>query len=198
MSKWSKKDFRAALVTLLVAGSIFLATPGKGQTGSSEGNKAERTREIILQVLNNYFTRGTTISSLYLRVFSDGTAECHTEKFTGEEKDVTKRKILGAKGFEELKAVINGPNFPEIKKRYELNYPVVDSWMEWLITVQHPNGEQSIQVANFSPASELYKNQAYPDALVKLGCSILKIREEVFDDPYAYSKIKCPHEPSEH
>jgi hypothetical protein len=50
--------------------------------------------------------------------------------------------------------------------------------MEWTIAVRPPNGEQSIPVANFSPASELYKNQAYPDALVKLGCSILKRREE--------------------
>jgi hypothetical protein len=117
--------------------------------------------------------------------FSDPTAECHTEKFTGEEKDVTKRKVLGTKEFEKLKAISNAPNFLDIKKRYELSHPVVDSWMEWTIAVRPPNGEQSIQVANVSPASELYKNQAYPDALVKLGCSILKRREEVFDHPYA-------------
>jgi hypothetical protein len=198
MPKRPKKYSRAPLVLLLAVGSIFLTGRSEGQTGSSEGNKAERTREIILEVMNNHFTRGTTIPSLYLRVFSDGTAECHTEKYSGEEKDVAKRKVLGTKEFEKLKAVINEPNFPDIKKRYELNYPVADSWMEWTITVQHPNGTQRIQVLNFSPVSELYKNQAYPDALVKLGCSILKIREEVFHDPYAYSKIRCPHEPSQH
>jgi hypothetical protein len=197
MSMRPKKYSQAALVFLLAVGSIFLASGSEGQTGSSEGNKAERTREIILEVMNNHFTRGTTIPSLYLRVFSDGTTECHTEKFTGEEKDVTKRKVLGPKEFENLKAVINDPNLPDIKKRYELNYPVVDSWMEWTITVQHPNGAQRIQVPNFSPVSELYKNQAYPDVLVKLGCSILRIREEVFHDPHAYSKIRCPHEPSQ-
>jgi hypothetical protein len=198
MSKRPNKYSQVGLVFLLAAGSVFLTGGSEVQTGPSDGNKAGRTREIVLEVMNEHFTRGTTILSLYLRVFSDGTAECHTEKFSGEEKDVTKRKVLGTKEFEKLKAVINEPNFPDIKNRYELNYPVADSWMEWTITVQHPNGAQSIQVANFSPASELYKNQAYPDALVKLGCSILKIREEVFADPYAYSKIKCPHEPSEH
>ena len=197
MSKLPKKYSPVALVFLLAVGSIFLTGGSEGQTGPSDGNKAGRTREIILEVMNKHFTRGTTIPSLYLRVFSDGTAECHTEKFSGEERDVTKRKVLGAKEFEKLKAVINEPNFPDIKKRYELNYPVADSWMEWTITVQHPNGTQRIQVLNFSPVSELYKNQAYPDALVKLGCSILKMREEVFDDPYAYSKVKCPHEPSQ-
>jgi hypothetical protein len=183
MSKRPKKYSRAALVFLLAVGSIFLTSGGEGQIGSSEGNKSQRTREIILEVMNKHFTRGTTIPSLYLRVFSDGTAECHTEKFSGEEKDVTKRKVLGTKEFEKLKAVINEPNFRDIKKRYELNHPVVDSWMEWTITVQHPNGVQRIQVLNFSPVSEVYKNQAYPDALVKLGCSILKIREEVLRRP---------------
>lgn len=197
MPECSKKDFRAMLVSVLVAGSIFFTAGSGAQIGSLAANQAERN-EIILEVMNKHFTRGTTIPSRYLTVFSDRTAECRTQKFTGEEKDVTRRKVLGTKEFGKLRAIINEPNFLDIEKRYELNHPVVDSWMEWTIAVRHPNGEQSIQVANFSPASELYKNQAYPDALVKLGCSILKIREEVFDDPYAYSKIRCPNEPSEH
>jgi hypothetical protein len=47
--------------------------------------------------MNRHFTVGKKIPSLYLRVFSDGTAECHTEKFW-EEADVTKTKVLGGRG----------------------------------------------------------------------------------------------------
>jgi hypothetical protein len=59
---------------------------------------------------------GKKIPSLYLRVFSDGTAECHTEKFW-EEADVTKTKVLGPGELEELKAIVNRPNLLDVEKR---------------------------------------------------------------------------------
>jgi hypothetical protein len=54
--------------------------------------------------------------------------------------------------------------------------------MEWDIKV--PNGwhKQKIKVLNFSPASARKKNQPYPPALLKLGCLIWKLRNDVFGD----------------
>jgi hypothetical protein len=75
---------------------------------------------------------------------------------------------------------------------------VVDSWMEWDIKLQHPGSVQRIRVASFSPDSARERNQLYPDALIKLGCSILKIRNDVYGDARPHSKTDCPDFPSIH
>jgi len=170
----------------------------EGKIDSSRDGKVEQSRKIILEVMNRHFTMGQRIPSIYLRVFSDGTAECHTQKYSRSDKDVTKTKVLSAETLEKLQAVLNDPDLLQVKKRYELMRGVVDSWMEWDITVQHPGTEESIQIANFSPSSAREKKQPYPDALVKLGCSILKIRGDVYGDADSGYEADCPDTPSNH
>jgi len=146
-------------------------------------------------VINKHFTVGKKIPSVYLIVFSDGTAVCHTEKFW-DEADVTKTKALSAEELGKLKAVISEPKLLDVKKRYELMHFVIDSWMEWDIKLQHPGSVQRIQVVSFSPDSARERNQPYPDALVNLGCSILRIRNDVYGDARSYNMVDCPDFPS--
>ena len=169
-----------------------------GGVGAAESKRADHGQKLILEVINKHFTVGKKIPSVYLRIFSDGTAECHTEKFTGKEKDLTKTKVLSAEEFEKLKAAINEPELLDVKKRYELMHFVVDSWMEWDIKVQHHSSVQRIRVASFSPSSARKRNQPYPNALVELGCSILKIRDDVYGDTQTYSEADCTDSPSVH
>ncbi len=184
---------RTGCMALLIAFSIFFMTWSEGGIGAAESNGADHGRKLILEVINRHFTMGKKIPSAYLRVFSDGTAECHTEKFTGKEKNLTKTKVLGAGEFEQLKEVISDPEMLDVEKRYERMHFVVDSWMEWDIKVQHQGGVQRIQVASFSPTSARERNQPYPNALVRLGCSILKIRNGVYGDVDIRSISDCPN-----
>ena len=176
---------------------MFLMTSSRGETWPSANSKAERGHKIILEVMNRHFTMGKKIPSLYVRVFSDGTAECHTEKYN-KEKDVAKMKVLSVDEFERLKAAMNEPDLLNVKEKYGLMHFVVDSWMEWDIAVQHASGVQRIKVASFSPASAREKLQPYPDALVKLGCSILEIRDDVYGDARPYLQYDCPDSASFH
>ena len=180
---------RAGFLTLLVVVSAFIMIRGEGEFGI--WSDAAPGRKIILEVINRHFTVGKKIPSIYLRVFSNGTAECHTEKFW-DEADVVKTKVLSEEEFERLKAVINDPNLLDVQKRYELMHFVVDSWMEWNIKLAHSGMVQRIQVVSFSPDSARERNQPYPDALVKLGCSILRTRNEVYGGVRLYSKADCP------
>jgi hypothetical protein len=86
---------RLGLMTLFIVGSTLLLAQREGMTDASENSKAERVQKVILEVMNYHFTVGKKIPSVYLRVFSDGTAECHTEKYMGLETDVVKTRILG-------------------------------------------------------------------------------------------------------
>lgn len=177
---------RAALLTLFVAEAVVYG----GQNNSTEAANALTTgpsSRVTLEVINRHFTVGKKIKSVYVRVFSDGTAECHTEKYW-DEPDNVKRKVLAPDDFERLEALLKQPELLSVKPRYGLMATVVDSWMEWTIKVPHGQNGQTIEVANFNPTAAKESKKPYPDVLVKLGCSIWKIRSDVYADEIAAGK----------
>jgi hypothetical protein len=137
--------------------------------------------------MNRYFTVGEKIPSIYLRVFSDGSAECHAEKFW-DEADTVKKKVLSHEDFEQLRGLVGQPELLSVKPRYELMESVIDSWMEWTINVPYGRNVQRIEVANFSPVAAKERGEPYPDVLEKLGCSISKARSDVYGDQVAAGK----------
>ncbi len=144
--------------------------------------KSEAPPRIILEVINKHFTIGLKIPSVYLRAFSDGTVECHTVRYTGHEADIVKRNTLTPDELSTVRAILENQELLDVKKRYELVNPVIDSWMEWDIAVPHNSGTERIRVLNFSPGSAWETNTPYPDALGRLGCSIWKLRYETYGD----------------
>ncbi len=120
---------------------------------------------------------------------SDGTAECHTEKYW-DEPDTVKRKVLAAEDFERLKSLLAQPELLNAKARYGLMAPVIDSWMEWTIKVPHGQYTQTIKVDNFNPTAANERKAPYPDTLVKLGCSIWKMRSDVYGDELAAGQAR--------
>jgi hypothetical protein len=174
---------RAVLLTLFIAGAVVY----EGQHNIAKALKSGPSSRVNLEVINRHFTVGKKIRSVYLRVFSDGTAECHTEKYW-EEPDIVKRKVLASEDFERLEALLEQPELLDAKRRYGLMAPVVDSWMEWTIKIPHGRHIQTIEVANFNPAAAKERKQPYPNVLVKLGCSIWKIRSDVDADEVAAAK----------
>lgn len=151
-------------------------------TPMGHAQSAESTQPTqILEVVNRHITVGKRIPSLYLRVSSDRTAECHTVRF-GNESDIVKRKKIPRQEYERLKAILEDQNLLQVKHRSELMHTVLDSWMEWNITIKRGSGDQEFEVSAFSPAAARAGGQPYPDVLTKLGCSVWNIRREVYGD----------------
>jgi hypothetical protein len=168
---------------LFVVGAIVY----DGCTASTEAaatSESQTSSKVILEVINRHFTVGKKIRSVYLRVFSDGTGECHTEKYS-DEPDIMKKKMLARKDFEALRTVLQERELSTLKHRYERMYPVVDSWMEWNIKISDHGPNRKIEVAGFSPSAAKKQNQPYPDVLVRLGCSIWKLRDEIYGEEQA-------------
>jgi hypothetical protein len=174
-----KRCFSARL-GLLCAGSLSLlvAAAFLHQRG---GTVDAASPQVILEVTNRHFTVGKKIPSVYLRVYADGTAECHTEKYW-DEPDVVNRKTLAPDDFEKLKKLLDEPSLLTVQHRFERMYPVVDSWMEWTIKIPHSPNAEIIQIAGFSPSAARERNQPYPDIVLKLGCSIQRLRGDVYGD----------------
>lgn len=172
---------RATFIVLLFSVALLLG---------SHVLKSKTSSKLILEVINSHFTVGRKIRSTYLRVFSDGRVECHTIKYWNE-ADSVKKSTLSAQELQELKAELNNPELSQIKTTYGLVYPVVDSWMEWNIKIPRGWGYKEITVRNFSPVGARKGNQPYPDALVKLGCDIWKLRKQVYGDESYFGNDEC-------
>jgi hypothetical protein len=87
--------------------------------------KSESSPRVILEVIDRHFTMGRKIPSVYLRVFSDGTAECHTVRYTGDEAEIVKKEKLSQVELGRLKSLIDTPELLNVKKRYELMHAVM-------------------------------------------------------------------------
>ena len=109
----SRTSIRLGLVSFIV-GSVLLLPCSDSKIRASAGKGPEPRQKTILEVINRHFALGRKIPSVYLRVFSNGTAECDTEKYTKDETNVTKKKVLSSEEFEELKAIIDEPELLEI------------------------------------------------------------------------------------
>src|ERR1700722_16429782 len=72
---------------------------------------------VILEVINRHFTVGRKIPSVYLRVFSDGTAECHTVRYTGNESEIVKKGKLTSEELGRLESLLNVPEMLNVRKR---------------------------------------------------------------------------------
>ncbi len=176
-----------ALLILFGAVALLYEVRGQVTIASPDGS----TSRLLLEVINRHFTVGQKIPSVYLRVFFDHTVECHPVAYSGEEADIAKKEVLNPEEFEAVKAVVDQPELPKVKRRYELTHMVVDSWMEWDIKIQHPGRVQDVTIANFLPDPELGTSQPYPDVLVALGCSISRLRSEVCGDESDYRRRNC-------
>jgi hypothetical protein len=149
--------------------------------------------KLILEVITRHFTVGRRIRSVYLRVDSDGSVECRTFRFTGDETEKIKRKKLARRELQNLEAALDDPTLLNVGKKYVTWGPVIDSWMEWEINV--PHGWQArqidikvddfaleIEAFDITPKAQRQKLGSYPPALLRLGCLIWKIRNKVYGD----------------
>jgi hypothetical protein len=144
---------------------------------------------VIVEVTNYQFTMGKKIASVFLKVLSDGTVECHSLRTTGPEANVVKKKALTPHELHEVKEVIDQSKLLDAKTKYELTHFVFDSWVEWDIRIPRIAGAQEIAIAAF--ASTPLRDGPYPMAVVRLGCTISKLRDEVYGDEPDYRRSEC-------
>jgi hypothetical protein len=165
---------------VLVAGAVVIYECSQAKVEAVNSLYADRAT-LLLEVRNTHFTVGRKVRSAYLRVLSDGSVECHTEKYW-HEQDVVKRGMLSPEDLEALNRLLNDPNLLDVKPRYKRMHLIVDSWMEWDIKIPHHRHTQRINIAGFSPTAAKKRNEPYPTVLAKLGCSIWKVRNDVYGD----------------
>lgn len=162
----------ATVVVLLLSSSVSL---------KAFAQQLNRDRKLVLQVIDRRFTFGRVSRFVYLRVYSDGSAECHRMEYWDKTKKA-KQEMLSPRELQSLQAVLDNPELLGMEKVHVFGSQALDFWNEWDIRVSRDRHVQKITVFNFSPESARKHNWPYPPALVKLGCSIWKLRHDVYGD----------------
>lgn len=144
--------------------------------------------KLLLRVVNRHFTVGKRIPSDYLKVFSDGSVECHAIKFGEHDEDDVKKGQLSPDELAKLTSALNDSGFQTLSDDYKLQRFVFDSWMEWDITIERPSQHSQNITLAFSGGND---DSKLPDALRKLGCQILELRRRVYGEADAYYRPAC-------
>ena len=167
-------------ILLTASASVVCAV---GQTSSTKLSEPPR---VLLQVVNRHFTVGKRIPSDYLKVFSDGTVEC--QEIDNQYLDAVKKTQIGPNELVQVTSVLNDPTLRDLSRDYALPRVIIDSWMEWDITINRsamPPQKITLAFGGRSGTSRL------PDGLRKLGCQILELRRRAYGDDVAYYKPAC-------
>jgi len=155
-----------------------------GQTAGQTGSNAPT---LLLRVVNRHFTVGKRIPSDFVKVFSDGTVECHAVKFGKHDEDSVKKTQLSRAELAKVTSALNDRGFRHLSHGYKLQRFIVDSWMEWDIAIEQPSHRQNVTLA-FAGGSD---QTALPEALGKLGCLILELRRTAYGDDTTYYAPAC-------
>ena len=175
------KAFTKAYRLISLSGAVL--TAGAVTTGVSLPQRPDGPINpgVLLEVIATHTTPAHEDRFVYLRVFSDGTAECQSSKPGDPENKErgTIKKTLTKEEFSRIKSLVEEPELADVGARYETRYAIVDSWTEWRINIRRKRQVQNIEIMEFSPGLAKTMKHPYPQALVKLGCTLEKMRAYV-------------------
>jgi hypothetical protein len=121
---------------------------------------------------------------VFLRVFSDGTAEYQLSKFSNAENNKVPpiRKAMTQSEFIKIESSVNDPKLTKVGPRYGVNF-ALDTSTEWIIKIRRPRAPQITHILEFAPSLAKTMKGPYPDALLRLGCNVLGLRAQLSGEP---------------
>jgi hypothetical protein len=170
------RSFMQPMLVVVTALGLIVPADNFGQSPNRSSSA-----DTLLEVMATHVTVASEVKYVYLRVFSDGTAEIQSSNNSDAEtkERPTIKKTLTQDEFLQIKSVVDAPKLADVAPKFETRYAIVDTWTEWRIKIRRSGQPQVIEVLEFSPALARTMKHPYPDALVKLGCSIKKLRADV-------------------
>jgi hypothetical protein len=171
---FTKIAMGAGFATLVGASSLHSSAD---KTWSSYENAPPH---LILSVTATHATMQEKYSYQYLRLFSDASVECDSP---AKSTHSTLRTRLSDDEFSKVRSTLSDPRLFHLKASYETRYAVLDSSTAWKIDFLYKDKIRNVDVLEFSPELAKTMKHPYPEVLVRLGCTVLQLRQEVSGEP---------------
>ncbi|MEQ1352862.1 MAG: hypothetical protein ABLT11_02525 [Candidatus Acidiferrum sp.] len=142
-----------------------------------------RPPDVILEIIQTNSTFDSDDTYLYLRVFSDSTAEYERRHSKDDVNGRSLKKTITPDQFSRIKSAVDARKVRTLKSRYETRFAMVDTSTTWKINICGREECRTVEIMNFSPGLAKTMKQGYPEALVRLGCVARKVRSDLSGEP---------------
>jgi hypothetical protein len=174
---------RSSLLTLL--GLLAFSTPCCSQQSHEQvaANKSVAvpglsSKQLVLEVLQTDSGVGGTNQFVYLRVFSDRSVEFHPKRNQELKRERVSRAQISEEDMNATVNVLTRKDVAELPSLFKSTYIPIDFY--WTLDFTIPKGakSQKISVVNFYPQMAKQNNKPYPEALVRLVCTVWAVRKD--------------------
>jgi hypothetical protein len=151
----------------------------------------EPERKLLLEVIQDTSSITGSVRLVYLRAFSDGTAECHPSRNVDYSNLALTRQRVPPREFERLEKLLTTTEVRQLDSEYPGIGRAIDYFVVWTITIPRQKETQRIVVVNFQPEYAERMKKPYPRALVKLECLIRGLRPVVSGETPLFEDAYC-------
>ena len=169
---------RSSLLALL--GLLAISTPCCSQQSHEQAATAARglsSKQLVLEVLQTDSGVGGTNQFVYLRVFADRSVEFNPKRNQELRRDRVSRAQISGEDMDSTAKVLAREDVANLPSIFKSTFTPIDFY--WTLDFSIPRGthNQKIKVVNFSPGMAKQNNKPYPEALVRLVCTVWAVRK---------------------
>jgi len=141
---------------------------------------SDPSRRLLITVLetDSGVGGGAPNQFVFLRVFSDRTVEFHSKRNQDIKREPVKVTQLSETDTQNILMLLAREDVKKLPRTFESPYTPID--FSWTLDFAIPRGttSQQIHLVNFSPAKSKEYNKPYPEALLRLACTVLGVRQD--------------------
>jgi len=202
MSKLGSVKYLIRALLFLALAAIFVEAQSESSLNTTDAQGPSITPTTIIEVQAEEFDIAWNQHYLYLRVLSDGSAECQIlERKSGDQRfdvaDITStRKVLSEQQLKRLQTVLGQQSTLKLNTVYRQRIAdILDAGTVWDIKIAHSKRIQNVRVVEFAPDEAKEAKRPYPNSLLTLGCIINRLRADITGQS-AYVDDECQNLPA--
>ena len=166
-----KKRLAVLFVLLLALGLPQLADPQESQ------------RTPLLEVILTTYDTDRTETLVYLRVFSNGSAEAHPMREIDFRTLALRKAQLSSNDLSTLRELLGSSKVQQLDPEYNRYWGNKDFGHTWQMMIAQGDNKKSIVLENFEPFLARTKKKPYPVEIEQLGCRVWELRTKVTGEP---------------
>jgi len=174
-----------SLLLIITAGFFSHANKNNQAQNRAESSpgQVDTSKKLVLEVLEtDSGPGGGSNQFVFLRAFSDRSIEFHPKRSEDLKKVPVSRGEISQAQLEMILAVVGREDVMKLPDMFKTTYTPID--FHWTLDMKIPRGTQvqQIKLVNFFPAMAKQNNMPYPEALMRLACSVLALRRSLNAD----------------
>ena len=144
---------------------------------------SQESKTSLIEVILTTYDVSRTETLVYLRVFSDGSAEAHPMREVDFRVIGLKKAQISSGDLAALRELLGSPKFQKLDPKYRRYWGNKDFGTTWQITIGQGDSKKSIVLENFEPFLARTKRKPYPVEIEKLGCFVWEVGTKVTGEP---------------